>query len=388
MAGGYIGGSTGSGGNASGFPGEQETVSADCLASSPQKPRGSGACSTASFCSSASSTGSTPTGARARRSPYVGCSPLVAAGPLKGNSHSAAHDPRQSGRWSQPQLSGSTVTPDSCASGTLSMVPSRTHGHPVGPVGGRGLGPPSQGRAAASRDGSRGSSPWHLPSPMSELSMASDRFNSSQPSGSDSCGEHPLPQYGGAQCNFDECAFEDPSGQSDTPHGIRSSNLLSDSDCATPRSHDTVSVGPAKGQAQPQTTLWENMHSEVSRLGHRLHPRLDIAQSPGSTTLGNFREAVGMNESGPVIPFGHGAARMKAPGMSQPGADAERPHSTETAAAASSSSFGTFGPPLRVPGGESSSSFAVNSHDVHGEYGVGGNSGGANYRRRRGKHHH
>ena len=31
--------------------------------------------------------------------------------------------------------------------------------------------------------------PWHLPSPMSELSTASERLNSSQPSGSDSCGE-------------------------------------------------------------------------------------------------------------------------------------------------------------------------------------------------------
>merc|ERR1719321_870237 len=58
-----------------------------------------------------------------------------------------------------------------------------------------------------SRDGSRGSSPWHLPSPMSELSTASDRVNSSQPSGSDSCGENLMPHDGGGQVS----SGEDPS---------------------------------------------------------------------------------------------------------------------------------------------------------------------------------
>jgi len=152
---------------------------------------------------------------------------------------------------------------------------------------------------------------------MSELSTASDRMNSSQPSGSDSCGE-PLPQYEGAQCNFDGWEVlggEDPS-QSDGVSQLRSAQ--SDSDCTTPRSHDAAASaeggrGTGKDSQQPR---WENI-PQLSRMQlsrGRLHRGdADVAQSPGSMgAMGNFREKVGMNEGGPVTPFGTGARRPEA----------------------------------------------------------------------------
>eukprot|EP00933_Yihiella_yeosuensis_P051056 TRINITY_DN4889_c0_g1_i1.p1 TRINITY_DN4889_c0_g1~~TRINITY_DN4889_c0_g1_i1.p1 ORF type:complete len:319 (-),score=59.38 TRINITY_DN4889_c0_g1_i1:389-1303(-) len=173
------------------------------------------------------------------------------------------------------------------------------------------------GRAMSSRDGSRGSSPWHLPSPMSGLSTPSDRLTSQQ-SGSDSCGEHQQ-----AHCNFEGCEFEDPSGQSDNQHWPRSTQL-SDSDCATPRSNDASGQG---GSQNPRDqALYEYIKSTADRnsggrqgLIDRARDRkllgrmLDVISSPGSTgALGNFREAVGMNETGPVVPNIHGATRREA----------------------------------------------------------------------------
>lgn len=219
------------------------------------------------------------------------------------------------------QLSCATATPASSPQGSTtstgthtvqmagsssggSAVPAQTPHRSAGPASGTAL----HNRAAGSRDGSRGSSPWHLPSPVSELSYTSERMTSSQPSNSDSCGEfreNPLPQYQSGQCNFDECAFEDPS-QSDTPQLTRSTQL-SDSDCTTPRSHD---ADPQKDRGNikgPQKEVWDNIINEIDlvRLARdRARRQLNLTQSPGSTGAGNFREAVGMNESGPVIPFG------------------------------------------------------------------------------------
>jgi len=300
----------------------------------------------ASLCSSASSAGSTSTGSRGRRglpTPKSVGSPLNAGG-----EHRRGGQQQQQGSLMQEkskispvsrhQITGSTTaTPGSSSphgSSASTVVPiaagassSREGGTPVAthtPQGGAGHAAPgasTHGRAVGSRDGSRGSSPWHLPSPMSELSTASDRVNSSQPSGSDSCGEnHMMPVDGGAgPCSFNElCASEDPrdshSGDSHWPR----STQPSDSDCTTPRSHD---LGPNSAQEErdrggtkdPQHALWENIKCEMARVElsrDRMPRRLDITQSPGSAGgMGNFREAVGMNESGPVIPFGHGARR-------------------------------------------------------------------------------
>jgi serine/threonine protein kinase len=341
--------------------------------------------STGASFSSASSTGSTPTGGRGRNGSVS--SPMMRSGMFPPQV-----DLRLAG-LGRHQLSGTTVTPassphGSCAStapppgSSLGACGSSIHGSltssmggPRPASGGTNLGPPAQtphrggsaatighGRAVSSRDGSRGSSPWHLPSPMSELSTASDRLNSSQPSGSESCGEH----HPNAHCNFDECAFEDPSGQSDTPHWPRSTHL-SDSDCPTPRSHDagihSGTSGP--GLKEVQQALWDNIKYEMSRVERAR--RVDIMTSPGSAgALGNFREAIGMNENGPVIPFGHGVARsMRTPSSSSQAGPNEceaGAAATATGAAAAAQGFGHFNP---MPRGEGSLS--------HGHLGFGQN---------------
>eukprot|EP00931_Biecheleriopsis_adriatica_P039175 TRINITY_DN22413_c0_g2_i1.p1 TRINITY_DN22413_c0_g2~~TRINITY_DN22413_c0_g2_i1.p1 ORF type:complete len:1219 (+),score=211.20 TRINITY_DN22413_c0_g2_i1:96-3659(+) len=364
---------------------------------SPTKA-GSGAWSVstgASFCSSASSTGSTPTG-RSHRNRSRG-SPLMRSGM---QPHS---DLRLTGHANQ-HLSGTTVTPASSPHGSVtSTVLAASAGQSgsslqggslqerSGPRPGSGgvslAVPPAQtphrggsggshvhGRAMSSRDGSRGSSPWHLPhlpSPLSEFSTASDRLNSSQPSGSDSCGENPS-----AHCNFDKCDFEDPSGQSDTPHYPRSSQL-SDSDCATPRSHEHQSGGGSNPK-DVQQALWENMKYEMSRvdlLRDRLPRRLDIMQSPGSTgALGNFREAVGMSDGGPVVPFGHGAARRDAIAMRTPSSSSQTaPADVEPSPAAASAAGASDG---RTP--------AVGASLSQGHLGFGGfTHGSSQYSSRR-----
>jgi hypothetical protein len=267
-------------------------------------------------------------------------------------------------------LSGTTVTPVSSPHGSAASTANTRRTPQMGNAGA-----PLHSRAMGSRDGSRGSSPWHLPSPMSEMSTASDRMNSSQPSGSDSCGEL-LPQtWGGSQCNYqydDQTGSEDPS-QSDTPgvHWPRSAQL-SDSDCMTPQSHDAAGHS-ARGSSgaeeerssaakDPQHARWENIKSEITRgefSRDRLPRRLENTLSPGNTgAMGNFREAVGMNESGPVIPFGHGARRA------HHNSAAEEPGTS----AGSATGHGTFNPLPR------------NSNNVDG--GPFGFSGGHHSRRR------
>lgn len=274
--------------------------------------RNSGAWSTSaatSFYSSASSAGSTPSGGRGRR---------VSPRPSKRGQLQQA-DPKVASLGRHHHLSGTTVTPASSPQGSAASTGVNAHAgtpaHGAASTGGYPAGSaPPQGRAVGSRDGgSRGSSPWHLPSPNSELSMDSERMNSSEACGSDSCGE--TLHYVGtcspnAQCNFEGCAFDEQS-QSDTPgaHYPRS-NQLSDSDSNTPRSHDAgqgnKETDQDRGAKDSQHALWENVRSEVARVGltgDRIPRRLDSTLSPGSAGTGNFRQAVGMEERGPVIPF-------------------------------------------------------------------------------------
>jgi len=153
---------------------------------------------------------------------------------------------------------------------------------------------------------------------MSELSTASERINSSQLSGSDSCGEAALHHEGGhvqSRYALDELSGEDPS-QSDSHWR---SHQPSDSDgTLTPGSHDPLGTQRTEEEQkydaqQAQHALWENIKSEMARVElsrDRLPRRFDVTQSPGSAnTIGNFREKVGMNESGPVIPFGQATRR-------------------------------------------------------------------------------
>jgi len=277
---------------------------APCAGSPPALGRGMLSLST-----SASSTGSTPTGGRGRQM-----------------NMTLAQEPKMSAALiGRHQLSGTTITPASSPHGSSGST--AVHAS-VGTVGqGGGSGTPAQtphagtGSAAGaagqpgqgSRNGSRGSSPWHPPSPMTEFSTASDCVSSAQPSGSESCGaEHPMPRYVGTQCNFDSCTSADTS-QSDTPQWNRSAQL-SDSDCATPRSHEAAGTGHVEEERTSLNhPIWDNMKSEITRVElsrDRLPRRLDSAQSPGGAgAMGSFREAVGMNESGPVIPHGSAARR-------------------------------------------------------------------------------
>jgi len=142
---------------------------------------------------------------------------------------------------------------------------------------------------------------------MSELSTASDRMNSSHPSGSDSCGENPLP-HEGAQCTFDGWE-EDPSQSDGMCHGGPRS-APSDSDSTTPRSHDAQPLDAERGK-DIQVPRWENLRqlSRVQLSRGRLHRGdTDSTHSPGGMG-GNFREKVGMNEGGPVTPFVPGVRR-------------------------------------------------------------------------------
>lgn len=290
---------------------EASTEAMDPGTASPPKA-GAGA----SFCSSASSTGS-PTG---RQAP--GPSPLLKAMPS---------DLRLVGlRPGAPTPGGAAMSSARPGSG-----PSQTP-HRGGSAG--------FGRAYSSRGGSRGSSPWHLPSPMSELSTASERVNSSQPSGSDSCEE---PRHLGSEMAF---AFEDPS-QSDTPVAGGPSGP---SDCGSPYPEGgNFGVPPGGGTKDVQSAMWESIKYEMSRveLGRdRLPRRMDI-QSPGSTgALGTFREAIGMNDNGPVIPFsaaGRHPQSMRTPPGAAPGASTPN---EETQSSTQSTGLGVFSMSRSVDG--------------------------------------
>lgn len=148
---------------------------------------------------------------------------------------------------------------------------------------------------------------------MSELSTASDRVNSSQLNDSDSCGENPLATEGAqtkARYGLDEFPLSGEDQSQNEAHWR--SNQPSDSEgTLTPGSHDTTqrTEDAPKGEKDAQHALWENIKAEMARVEmsrDRLPRRFDITQSPGSaSTMGNFRQKMGMNEGGPVIPFGH-----------------------------------------------------------------------------------
>eukprot|EP00929_Paragymnodinium_shiwhaense_P047436 TRINITY_DN24061_c0_g3_i1.p1 TRINITY_DN24061_c0_g3~~TRINITY_DN24061_c0_g3_i1.p1 ORF type:complete len:1030 (+),score=208.61 TRINITY_DN24061_c0_g3_i1:117-3206(+) len=163
--------------------------------------------------------------------------------------------------------------------------------------------------AANSRDGSRGSSPWH----MSEMSTG----YSSQPSGSESPGD---------------CLSEDPS-QSDTPGAQwpRSSTQMSGSDNdPTPRSevsgHACNNPGPGstgEDGSVKEYNLWDTVKSVMQRVElsrDRLPRRMDTMLSPGGAgSTGNFREAVGY-ESGPVNPARRDAGAQPGAAIGYPAA--------------------------------------------------------------------
>ncbi|CAJ1362670.1 unnamed protein product [Effrenium voratum] len=106
---------------------------------------------------------------------------------------------------------------------------------------------------------------------MSELSTASDRLNSSQPSGSDSC-EEPR----------SEMAYEESQS--------------GPSDCGSP-----YLEGTAKETKVDVASAWKNIKYEMSRL-ELGRDRLSSSSGAARGVSGTFREAVGMNDNGPVIP--------------------------------------------------------------------------------------
>jgi serine/threonine protein kinase len=301
----------------------------DQASCSPQKSHGT--------ISSASSAGSTPVQFHSSRGRHDPASPYSTSSPLSVDGRCNLQ--QQAKRISRHGgIAGTPMSNDSPqpSAGPGSGTPVSTAHTPQGGV--PHTAPGAHRACAGSRDGSRGSSPWHLPSPLSELSTASDRVHSSQPSGSDSCGDT-LPHHdGGNQCS----SGEDPS-QSDGHyprshqhgHYPRSQSdghyPHSDSDgTMTPQSHDTAGTNRAeeeRGAAKdPRELLWENIKSEMARveLSRDRLPRRsgDNTQSPGSAgAMGNFREKMGMNDSGPVIPFG--------PGTRRDGNTASQGHSTQ-----------------------------------------------------------
>lgn len=295
-----------------------------------------------SMYSSASSTGSTPTGqagGRGRRnsngSPNAGISsPLSAGYPhrTRGMHHSFSQEQTRgmtgSRHTSSGTLGNATSSPAQSHGGNAASSPAQSHGEPT--AGAPATARTTASNAGGSRDGSRGSSPWRLPSPMSEISTASDRVNSSQPSGSDSCGE-PLPHDGGLAYRFYEGPFSgEDASHSDNQHYHRP-HQLSDSDGTnTPRSHDNVATHRPEEERGGATkdSVSQNIKSELARVQlsrDRLPRSMHVTQSPGGGGS-NFREAVGMNESGPVTPFArHNASAVAGTG----GNPAGRPFSPQ-----------------------------------------------------------
>lgn len=139
-----------------------------------------------------------------------------------------------------------------------------------------------------SRDGSRGSSPWHLPSPASD--MGGSYMTPSQPScsaGSDSPGGCPI-----------EYHYASDLSQCDTPGGSMGPSGYphqQQSDSDTPRSDVVVQ---SRGEQQPPA-------SRYTPLSRRLERTLNSPGGPAPPL--NFREALGIN-SGPVM----GAPELKA----------------------------------------------------------------------------
>eukprot|EP00930_Biecheleria_cincta_P063974 TRINITY_DN4951_c0_g1_i1.p1 TRINITY_DN4951_c0_g1~~TRINITY_DN4951_c0_g1_i1.p1 ORF type:complete len:782 (+),score=121.73 TRINITY_DN4951_c0_g1_i1:136-2481(+) len=189
-----------------------------------------------------------------------------------------------------PSFASSTGTPASSPHGSVASTM----------VSGLNAGAGSH-RCATQSSG--GPSPWHLQSPGGDLSTASDYVGSSQPSGSESC----------------EVRSSRLSSQSESSHRGRWSHL-SDSDSASALGAQSSGLEDyahrhSRGKDGKIMNMRGATRGELSSMP--LHFGLDSALSPKSG-MGNFREAVGMGESGPVVPIGPGGARPSAvPGGSE-----------------------------------------------------------------------
>eukprot|EP00927_Polykrikos_kofoidii_P048873 TRINITY_DN43047_c0_g1_i1.p1 TRINITY_DN43047_c0_g1~~TRINITY_DN43047_c0_g1_i1.p1 ORF type:complete len:904 (-),score=103.90 TRINITY_DN43047_c0_g1_i1:124-2835(-) len=214
------------------------------------------------------------------------------------------------GAWSGgSSVSSNVSTPSvrdgaSSASGGLGRSPQG-----YASVGGRA--PTQGGCPPSSRTWSRGSSPWKLPSSMSEMSTASENTQHlSQPWNSDSAGE---PASHG---NLDESGLEDPSHSDTSGSQWQRSTQCSDSDSLTPQSGTKKNAQPVRGSqgggGEPGSASKDSQASitrvDLSRV--KLLGRVDTTLNSGVSARGNFREMIGMNESGPVNPLtGHGPRR-------------------------------------------------------------------------------
>lgn len=178
----------------------------------------------------------------------------------------------------------------SASSATAQQAPRRRQQRPRGRQSPGGSG-----------DGSQASSPWHLSSPASALnspSQLSSHGTGSQYSGSDwhlseQSGSDSAYSTNAGACGSG-CTSEDPScSDASGTRWPRPLGQLSDSD----------------GVTTPQSSekRWGNVKSEIRRAAGVLN---QVGPAGGArNSAANFREAVGMNETGPVVPFGHGIRR-------------------------------------------------------------------------------
>jgi len=176
--------------------------------------------------------------------------------------------------------SSTTGTPASSPHGSASTA-SGYHSRPAG-------------SHSAAANSAHGSSPWHLASDGG-LSTASDCMQSSQPSGSESCSR----------------------SLSDGSHRGRFVSYSDSDSTSAMGSHGSGMEEHAQRSHRNKDKLWKNLQSVTrgdlsSRLPLSLESALSPKGAPPSGGVGNFREAVGMGESGPVVPvvFGsHPSAR-------------------------------------------------------------------------------
>mmetsp|Transcript_69789 Transcript_69789/g.226991 ORF Transcript_69789/g.226991 Transcript_69789/m.226991 type:complete len:1019 (-) Transcript_69789:261-3317(-) len=270
---------------------EQAKISLVDWSSAPSAP-------SASANSSAGSSASSPAGSSSRGMRSTGWGSGGGRSGVRPVRHAlgvgSLNDRMRSLKQARGFNSSATVTPAS-SPGQGSSAVSASNSGAAAAAGGAG-----SGTGRGQQCGNTGSSsPWHLPSPMSEQSTgtASERMPSSHYSGTDSGGE--LLSRGSVS-------------QSDSGwRGPRSSHL-SDSDGASAGADDRPL---AQVKESYQKSLWGSIRSVTqAEISRHLPPRMDPALSPGSSAGVTFREAVGMSKSGPVV--GRGAAAAAVGGSS------------------------------------------------------------------------
>jgi len=233
-------------------------------------------------CSSASSTRSTPP-----RSTAGGASSLEVPG--------------RPGRYS-----GQRTSPSGTPSSSRNRTPLMNMTKP---------GPGNQPLQTPSAPGSQPMSPWHLPSPaQSQRSTVSHASASQANSGSES--------YGAGALNLDECESRDEDmSHSDTPgsHWLRSAQA-SVSDCNTPQNLGRPGGYPS-GRASAEGVFSRNGMDiqqkalfELEKLGKPFIPDLSRSGAPAASggasgAAGNFREVIGMTDTGPVTFPNQGSRR-------------------------------------------------------------------------------